>query len=60
MQQLRPEFLRQYEPGEVCPVFGLEETDLIPEVPIQTVSTGTIICGVPVLTVWIEIGRAHV
>ena len=50
MQQLRPEFLRQYEPGEVCPVFGLEETDLIPEVPIQTVSTGTPQMMVPVAT----------
>ena len=41
MSQLKPQFLRIYDPGIVLPVFGLEKADLIPGVPIQTVSTGT-------------------
>lgn len=41
MTQLKPEFLRVYEPGDVLPVFNLDEDDLMPEAVIQTVSTGT-------------------
>ncbi|HSM25119.1 MAG TPA: PhzF family phenazine biosynthesis protein [Anaerolineaceae bacterium] len=41
MSQIRPQFLKQYDPDLVLPVFGLTPDDLMPEVPIQTVSTGT-------------------
>lgn len=41
MTQPRPEFLRIYEPGEVCPVFGITPDDLLEDTFIQTVSTGT-------------------
>lgn len=41
MTQKQPKFLRQYEPQEVLPVFGLAEEDLLPGYPVQTVSTGT-------------------
>jgi trans-2,3-dihydro-3-hydroxyanthranilate isomerase len=41
MSQKAPEFLAEYEPAEVLPVFGLAEEDGLPGFPIQTVSTGT-------------------
>lgn len=41
MSQMRPAFLRRYAAGDVLPVFGLDEGDLLPGAPIQTVSTGT-------------------
>ncbi len=41
MSQRAPEFLRQYQPEEIMPVFGLCLDDLLPDVVIQTVSTGT-------------------
>ncbi len=41
MSQKKPQFLQIYNPDEVLPVFGLSDEDLLPEVPIQTVSTGT-------------------
>ncbi len=41
MSQRAPEFLRQYQPEEMLPVFGLCLDDLLPDVVIQTVSTGT-------------------
>ncbi len=41
MTQPAPEFLSIHIPTEIMPVFGLEPSDLIPDVPIQTVSTGT-------------------
>lgn len=41
MSQKKPLFLRVYEPEELLPVFGLLKADLMPGVPIQTVSTGT-------------------
>ena len=41
MTQLKPAFLAQYSPEQVAPVFGLEVDDVLPGVPIQTVSTGT-------------------
>ena len=41
MTQKKPEFLQTYIPTVVAPVFGLFATDLLPEVPVQTVSTGT-------------------
>ncbi len=41
MSQRAPEFLRQYQPEEILPVFGLCLDDLLPDAVIQTVSTGT-------------------
>jgi trans-2,3-dihydro-3-hydroxyanthranilate isomerase len=41
MSQKKPQFLRTYTPEEVMPVFGLKAEDALPNVPIQTVSTGT-------------------
>jgi trans-2,3-dihydro-3-hydroxyanthranilate isomerase len=41
MTQKKPQFLATYDPAQVMPIFGLSPTDLLPEVPIQTVSTGT-------------------
>jgi len=41
MSQRAPEFLRQYRPEEVLPVFGLRPDDLLQGAVIQTVSTGT-------------------
>lgn len=41
MWQRLPEYLRSWDPAQVMPVFGLEEADLLPDAPIQTVSTGT-------------------
>ena len=41
MSQKKPEFKRTYKPDEVLKVFGLSTEDLIPDVPIQTISTGT-------------------
>ncbi len=41
MSQCAPEFLRQYRPEEVLPLFGLNLDDLLQDAMIQTVSTGT-------------------
>lgn len=41
MSQKTPEFMRLYDSSEVLPIFGLSESDLEPNSPIQTVSTGT-------------------
>jgi len=41
MSQKTPEFLRRYDAAEVLLAFGLSQDDLIPDAPIQTVSTGT-------------------
>lgn len=41
MTQIKPAFLRIYEPEEVLPVFGLSQADLLTNGIIQTVSTGT-------------------
>lgn len=41
MSQLKPVFLATYDPETVLPIFGLSGDDKIPDVPIQTVSTGT-------------------
>ena len=40
MYQLPPEFRAVY-PAETAAIFGLTPADLLPEVPVQTVSTGT-------------------
>ena len=41
MSQKKPKFLAKYQPSEVLPIFGLSVEDALPNVPIQTVSTGT-------------------
>ena len=41
MSQRKPQFLSTHPASDVMPVFGLEESDLLPGAPIQTVSTGT-------------------
>ena len=41
MSQLKPKFLRTYTPDEIASYFGLHPDDLLPNAPIQTVSTGT-------------------
>jgi len=41
MTQKKPAFLKIHQPADVLPAFGLTEDDLLPGVPIQTVSTGT-------------------
>ncbi len=41
MNQMKPHFLRRYDPQAVLPAFGLSLDDQLPEAPIQTVSTGT-------------------
>ena len=48
MSQKKPQFLATYHPGEVMPLFGLSVDDALPNVPIQTVSTGTPQLMVPV------------
>lgn len=41
MSQLKPEFLRTYDPKEILPIFNLDESDALSNAPIMTVSTGT-------------------
>jgi len=41
MSQKKPQFLAKHDPKLVTALFGLKEEDLLPNVPIQTVSTGT-------------------
>lgn len=41
MSQRKPQFLTIYQPVDVLPAFGLDESDLLPNALIQTVSTGT-------------------
>ena len=48
MTQKKPEFISSHDPVEVMPIFGLSISDLLPEYPIQTVSTGTPQLMVPV------------
>ncbi len=48
MSQKKPQFLRTYDPAEVLPVFGLAADDVLPNAPLQTVSTGTPQLMIPV------------
>lgn len=41
MAQRTPQFLSTYRPSDVLSAFGLDESDLLPNTIIQTVSTGT-------------------
>lgn len=41
MSQRKPQFLSTHPASCVLPAFGLDESDLLPGAPIQTVSTGT-------------------
>lgn len=47
MRQLAPKFLKQYSAEEIMPLFGLTADDLLPNTPIQTVSTGTPMLMIP-------------
>jgi len=48
MSQKKPQFLAEYDPARVMPLFGLAADDVLPGVPIQTVSTGTPQLMIPV------------
>jgi trans-2,3-dihydro-3-hydroxyanthranilate isomerase len=48
MSQRKPQFLSTHQAAEVMPAFGLDESDLLPGAPIQTVSTGTQQIMIPV------------
>ncbi len=41
MSQKKPQFMAFYDAEDVMPVFGLTIGDALPQMPIQTVSTGT-------------------
>jgi trans-2,3-dihydro-3-hydroxyanthranilate isomerase len=41
MSQKPPQFLTIHTADEILPIFGLDAGDLLPDAPIQTVSTGT-------------------
>jgi trans-2,3-dihydro-3-hydroxyanthranilate isomerase len=41
MSQKPPQFLTIHNAGEVLPIFGLTTHDVLPNAPVQTVSTGT-------------------
>lgn len=48
MSQKKPQFMTIYDPREIMPIFGLAAGDVLPGVPIQTVSTGTPQLMIPV------------
>ncbi|CAN5684561.1 PhzF family phenazine biosynthesis protein [soil metagenome] len=48
MSQRKPQFLAQYDPTLVLPIWGLDANDLVPDAPLQTVSTGTPQLMIPV------------
>jgi len=50
MSQRKPQFLSMHQATDVLPAFGLEESDLLPGAPIQTVSTGTPQLMIPVMS----------
>lgn len=41
MEQLKPEFMVEHDRDSVAPLFSLDVADLVADVPVQTVSTGT-------------------
>jgi trans-2,3-dihydro-3-hydroxyanthranilate isomerase len=47
MSQLAPKFLRTYDPEIVLSAFGLKKEDVLPALPIQTVSTGSTFLMIP-------------
>lgn len=47
MTQLKPKFMRSYSLPELAPLFGLHESDFLPGLALQTVSTGTAFLMVP-------------
>ncbi len=48
MTQQKPKFMQIYDPADVMHAFGLWEDDVLPDYPIQTVSTGTPQLMIPV------------
>jgi trans-2,3-dihydro-3-hydroxyanthranilate isomerase len=59
MSQKKPQFFSTHLPDEVMPLFGLSPMDVLPRVPLQTVSTGTPQMMVPVRDKEV-LCRAHV
>ena len=55
MSQKKPRFLMTHDPEIVLPIFGLSPRNMLPDVPIQTVSTGTPQLMIPLQ----EIGMLH-
>ncbi len=47
MAQKKPQFLTTYAAEEIAPLFNLEAHDIVKNVPVQTVSTGTPMLMVP-------------
>lgn len=47
MRQLAPQFLDSYNAKTILPLFGLSRADVLPDYPIQTVSTGTPMLMIP-------------
>lgn len=50
MFQRKPVFMSTHRPADVLPAFGLMGADLLPGVPIQTVSTGTPQLMIPLIS----------
>jgi PhzF family phenazine biosynthesis protein len=48
MSQMKPQYLERYTAGEILPCLGLVESDLVPGLPLQVVSTGTPQLMIPV------------
>ncbi len=48
MTQRKPQFLAEYDPAEVMPIFGLAPEEVVSGAKIQTVSTGTPQLMIPV------------
>ncbi|HND84150.1 MAG TPA: PhzF family phenazine biosynthesis protein [Pseudobdellovibrionaceae bacterium] len=47
MFQRKPQFLSEHDPKLIAEIFNIEQADLIEEIPIQTVTTGTPMLLVP-------------
>lgn len=48
MTQRKPQFLTIYDPADILPIWGLTPEDVLPSLPLQTVSTGTPQLMIPV------------
>lgn len=48
MSQRKPQFLSKHDSKTIAEIFGLQISDLLPDAPVQTVSTGTPQLMVPV------------
>lgn len=50
MSQLAPKFMGTYRPEEVAAIYGLSVKDFLPNAPIQTVSTGSPVLMLPLVS----------